>query len=125
MKATIKRQNLSDEYLTPEKCYITELSNSSDDADASIAQARLKPGVTTCWHRLIDTSERYYIISGNGCVEIGELPPHDITAGDVVLIPPMCRQRITNTGTNDLLFLAICTPRFSLSAYEDLETIQA
>ncbi len=125
MKATIKRQNLSDEYLTPEKCYITELSNSSDDADASIARAKLKPGVTTCWHRLIDTSERYCIISGKGCVEIGELPPHDITASDVVLIPAMCRQRITNTGTNDLLFLAICTPRFSLSAYEDLETVQA
>ena len=125
MKTTIKHQNLSDEYFTPEKCYITELSNSSDDTDASIARARLKPGVTTCWHRLIDISERYYIISGNGCVEIGELPPHDITAGDVVLIPPMCRQRITNTGSNDLLFLAICTPRFSLSAYEDLETVQA
>jgi oxalate decarboxylase/phosphoglucose isomerase-like protein (cupin superfamily) len=41
--------------------------------------------------------------------------------GDVVLIPPMCRQRITNTGSEDLIFLAICTPRFSNDVYEDIE----
>jgi oxalate decarboxylase/phosphoglucose isomerase-like protein (cupin superfamily) len=39
----------------------------------------------------------------------------------VVLIPPACRQRIANTGAGDLVFLAICTPRFSYDAYEELE----
>jgi len=124
MKATIKHQNLDDEYLTPERCYITELSNSSNDAGVSIARARVEPGVTTCWHRLTDTAERYYILSGTARVEIGELPPHDVNAGDVVIIPPMCRQRITNTGTDNLIFLAICSPRFSDSNYEDLESAQ-
>jgi len=38
-----------------------------------------------------------------------------------VLIPPMCRQRITNIGGEELIFLAICTPRFSNDAYEDIE----
>jgi mannose-6-phosphate isomerase-like protein (cupin superfamily) len=121
MKATIKHQNLSEEFFTDEKCYITELSNTADDADASIARARLRPGVTTNWHRLNNTAERYYIVSGQGRVEIGELPPQDVNAGDVVLIPPLCRQRITNVGTEDLIFLAICTPRFINSAYEDIE----
>lgn len=121
MKATIKNQNLSEEFFTEEKCYITELSNSTDDSDASIARARLKPGVTTNWHRLRNTAERYYIISGQGRVEIGELSPQDVNAGDIVIIPPLCRQRITNVGTGDLIFLAICTPRFSISAYEDIE----
>jgi len=121
MKATIKHQNLSEEFFTDEKCYITELSNTADDADASIARARLRPGVTTNWHRLNNTAERYYIVSGQGRVEIGELPPQDVNAGDVVLIPPLCRQRITNVGTEDLIFLAICTPRFIISAYEDIE----
>jgi mannose-6-phosphate isomerase-like protein (cupin superfamily) len=37
------------------------------------------------------------------------------------LIPPMCRQRITNTGTEALVFLAICTPRFSSDDYEDVD----
>lgn len=121
MQPLIKYQNLDEEFLTSERCYITELSNSSDDPDVSIARARIKPGVTTCWHRLNNTIERYYIVSGNGYVEIGELPQHQVNAGDIVLIPPLCRQRITNSGSEDLVFLAICTPRFSVSAYEDLE----
>lgn len=121
MKATIKNQNLSEEFFTAEKCYITELSNSADDPDASIARARLNPGVTTNWHRLSNTAERYYIISGQGRVEIGEISPQEVNAGDIVIIPPLCRQRITNIGTEDLIFLAICTPRFSISAYEDIE----
>lgn len=121
MKAIIKKQSLSEEFYTPEKCYITELSNTQNDPDASIAQARVKPGISTRWHRLKNITERYCIISGQGRVEIGRLPPQQVNAGDTVLIPPMCRQRITNTGSNDLIFLAICTPRFIDAAYEDIE----
>lgn len=121
MKAAIKKQNLKDEFYTPEKCYITELSNTSDDSDASIARVRVEPGITTRWHRLKGTTERYYVVSGNGRVEVGELAPREVCAGDVVLIPPICRQRITNIGSNDLIFLAICTPRFTEDAYEDIE----
>ncbi len=54
-------------------------------------------------------------------MEVGMLPPQDVSAGDVVLIPPMCRQRITNIGSEDLIFLAICTPRFSNDVYEKIE----
>jgi mannose-6-phosphate isomerase-like protein (cupin superfamily) len=121
MKEAIKQQKHSDEFYTQEKCYITELSNTSDDPDVSIARARVEPGVTTRWHRLAATVERYYIVEGKGRVEVGQLPPQDVTAGAIVLIPPMCRQRITNTGTEDLIFLAICTPRFSNDVYEDIE----
>lgn len=121
MKEVIKQQKHSDEFYTQEKCYITELSNTSDDPDVSIARARVEPGVTTRWHRLADTVERYYIVEGKGRVEVGQLPPQDVTTGAIVLIPPMCRQRITNTGTEDLIFLAICTPRFSNDVYEDIE----
>jgi len=123
MKETIKQQNIKEEFYTPEKCYITELSNTPDDPDVSIARARVELGVTTRWHRLKGTFERYFIISGRGIVEIGKLPPQEVTAGDVVLIPPMCRQRITNTGAEDLVFLAICSPRFSQDVYEDIDDV--
>ena len=121
MKETIKQQNLKDEFYTPEKCYITELSNTPEDPDVSIARARVAPGVTTRRHRLKGITERYFIISGIGLVDVGKLPPQEVTAGDIVLIPPMCRQRITNTGVDDLVFLAICSPRFSQDVYEDVE----
>ena len=121
MKEAIKPQSLSKEFYTRERCYITELSNTPDDPDASIALARTEPGVTTRWHRLRGTVERYYIVNGRGRVEIGKLPPQEVSAGAIVLIPPMCSQRITNTGSEDLVFLAICTPRFTDDVYEDLE----
>ena len=121
MQEAIKHQNFSSEFYTPEKCYITELSNTPDDPNASVARARVEPGVTTRWHWLIGTVERYYIVNGRGRVEVGNLPPQEVITGDIVLIPPMCRQRITNIGSQDLVFLAICTPRFSNDVYEDIE----
>lgn len=121
MKEIIKLNSLNDEFYTTEKCYITELFNSDDDPGASIARARVEPGVTTRWHRLKDTIERYYILSGRGLMEVGQLSPREVNTGDTILIPSMCRQRITNIGSEDLMFLAICTPRFTNNAYEDME----
>jgi mannose-6-phosphate isomerase-like protein (cupin superfamily) len=121
MKESIKQTDLNHEFYTPERCYIIELSNSADDPELSIARARVEPGVTTHWHRLKDVVERYYIISGKGRVEVGILPEQKVSPGDVILIPPMCRQRISNIGSEDLIFLAICTPRFSNDCYEDIE----
>ncbi|MGH8771780.1 MAG: cupin domain-containing protein, partial [Burkholderiales bacterium] len=102
MNETIKRLNPGEEFYAPERCFIIELSNVPDDPDASIARARVTPGVTTRWHRLIGTAERYVILEGEGLVEVGSLPPQEVRAGDIVLIPPSCRQRITNIGQNDL-----------------------
>ena len=104
-----------------EGCHILELSNSGDDPAVSIARARVEPGVTTRLHRLADTAERYVILQGQGLVEVGDQPPAAVRPGDVVLIPPGCPQRIGNTGEDDLVFLAICSPRFREAAYEDLE----
>ena len=121
MKETVFPFNPHQEIFIPEGCYILELSNSDEDPAASIARARVTPGATTRWHRVLDTVERYIILEGKGRVEVGRLPPRDVNPGDVVLIPPGCRQRITNTGELDLIFLCLCTPRFVLAAYEDLE----
>lgn len=121
MKETIKRIDPGAEFYTPEKCHINELSNTPDDSEVSIARARVEPGVITRWHRLAGTTERYLIIEGKGRVEVGDLPPQDVGPGDVVLIPPACPQRITNLGDEDLIFLAICTPRFRQDAYEDID----
>jgi mannose-6-phosphate isomerase-like protein (cupin superfamily) len=121
MPASILRVDPTAEFFTPESCFINELSNSANDPGMSIAQARVAPGVTTRWHRLKDTTERYVVLEGRGRVEVGDLPLQEVGPGDVVLIPPLCRQRITNVGATDLVFLALCTPRFRPESYEDLE----
>ena len=59
--------------------------------------------------------------AGSGYIEVGESLQEHVGEGDVVLIPAMSKQRITNTGIDDLVFLAICTPRFEHSDYEDCE----
>ena len=121
MEPAIKPIDPEAEFETDERCSINELSNTVEDPAVSIAQARVLPGVTTRWHRLVGTAERYVILSGEGLMEVGDLPPEQVRPGDVVLIPPLCRQRISNTGTEDLVFLAICTPRFRREVYEDVD----
>ena len=79
--------------------------------------------MTTRWHRLRGVTERYLILEGQGRVEVGDWPPEAVGPGAVVLVPPGVRQRITNIGDADLIFLAVCTPRFTLAGYEDVEPI--
>ncbi len=121
MKALTITYKPDDEFFIDEGCYITELSNGEYDPEVSIARARVPTGVTTQWHRLKDTVERYCILEGEGMVEVGELPAQTVKPYDVVIIPPMCRQRIVNTGDCDLVFLAICSPRFQQHNYEALD----
>lgn len=116
----IKRCDNCTEYYFSEGCHIIETSNSDDDPELSIARARVEPGVTTKWHRLDGFTERYVIVSGAARVEIAMLDPVNVASGDVVIIPPGERQRLTNTGNEDLIFLAICSPRFVESAYNEI-----
>ncbi len=108
------------EFPTDERCAITELLNDPACPEVSQAMARVAPGVTTRLHALSGTVERYVIVQGEGLVEIGGETAH-VRAGDRVLIPADVSQRITNTGSTDLLFHCICTPRFRPGNYIDLE----
>lgn len=117
---------MPDEYLfEAEGCWISEWWNAPDDDTVSIARARVEPGVTTHWHALTDITERYVILAGRGRVEVGRAPPRNVAPGDVVLIPPATAQRIRNTGDGDLVFLAICTPRFRAEAYTSIDGPEA
>lgn len=118
----ILHNRATSEYYFDECCYIAEWWNSPHDEEASIACARVEPGVTTRLHRLKDVTERYVILEGEGRVEVGELAPEAVAPGDVVIISPGTPQRITNIGTSDLIFLAICTPRFIRGVYEDIDS---
>lgn len=121
MKAVIRSLDEAKEYYFREGCYINELSNSSDDALVSIARARVEPGHTTHWHSLAGITERYVILEGRGLVEVGGDLAESVSPGDVVVIPPQVPQRISNKGDQELVFLAICSPRFDDGAYQDLD----
>ena len=109
----------STEYYFEEGCYILESWNRSDDPDVSIVRARLPPGQVTRFHSLVDTIERYVILGGSGEVDLGEDDPRAVGPGDIVFIPAGCRQRIRNQSDEDLVFLAICSPRFQPDCYRE------
>ena len=82
----------------------------------------METGVKTRPHYLEGVIERYLIISGQGEVYIGEQQPLPVVAGDIVFIPAGISQSIRNTGHVDLVFYAICSPRFTRASYHDIGT---
>ena len=121
MEMLIKSTDENLEYLTEERCHILEILNEADDRSQSIARARVEPGVATALHKLIGTSETYFILSGNGIVELDKNTSKEVGPGDVVRIPAEMPQRISNTGDSDLVFLCICVPAFDLANYVDID----
>jgi len=106
----------SDEYWFEEGCFIKEQLNDPDQPQLSVVQARVPTEGITTWHYLKDTEERYVILEGKGLAEIGK-KAFEVSVGDVVVIPAGVAQRIKNTGSTDLRFLAICQPRFLVENY--------
>ncbi len=121
MRAEVKKASDAAEYATDERCWIREVANDPGDEQVSIARARVEPGVTTALHRLTDIAERYIMVQGQGRVQMGNDDPVIVGEGDVVRIPAGIPQRIENTGTVDLIFYAVCTPRFTPAGYVGLE----
>jgi mannose-6-phosphate isomerase-like protein (cupin superfamily) len=75
----------------------------------SLALARLPKGEMNLAHRLKTSSEVYIITEGRGVMHIDD-EAAEVTAGDLVYIPPGALQWIENTGNNDLVFYCIVDP---------------
>jgi mannose-6-phosphate isomerase-like protein (cupin superfamily) len=109
-----------EEIWTTERCYISELMNHDRSPEVSIARTRVEPGVATQLHSL-SVAEWYVIETGTGLMTVGDEAPKKIGAGDVVAIPRHVPQRVRNNSESDLVFLCVCTPRFSQECYTSLE----
>ncbi len=83
----------------------------------SLAEARLPPGASTTGHHHIATEEIYYVLEGQGLMQIGP-DSQAVAPGDAIAIPPGVFHRMTNTGQSILRFLCCCAP-----AYEHDDTV--
>ena len=83
----------------------------------SLAEARLAPGLSTTPHFHRRTEEIYYILQGQGLMQIGDLI-RAVGPGDAIAIPPLATHQITNSGSESLVFLCCCAP-----AYEHDDTV--
>ncbi|MBP2146760.1 cytosine deaminase [Methanofollis sp. W23] len=86
----------------------------------SIAHAYLAPGEASRPHRLRTSSETYYVLSGEGVMHIDE-ESAQVSAGQVVYIPPGAVQSLENTGEDDLVILAIVDPAWDAEDEEVLD----
>jgi len=108
----------SKEYYFKEGCFIEEWHNQSDDQQCSVARVRVEAGKTTKLHALENTTERYVMLGGSAMVTVGE-KRWRVSEGDVIVIHPGEQQKIENLQREDLVFLAICTPRFVVENYRE------
>jgi mannose-6-phosphate isomerase-like protein (cupin superfamily) len=79
------------------------------DLPYSIAHAVLQPGATSLHHRLKTSTEVYYILEGEGEMQI-DSEMALVRPGQAVLIPPGSWQCIRNTGNIILKFICIVSP---------------
>jgi len=108
------------EFWTDERCYISELCNTDQLSEGSLAIARVEMGVTTQLHSLTGLIETYIVIEGHGLMEVNG-DQFVIKSGDQVVIPAGASQRVSNQGDVDLRFYCLCTPRFYPQSYVNLE----
>ncbi len=84
----------------------------------SVAHAIVPPGEATLPHILKTSTELYYILQGSGEMHVGTRSA-TVHHGQIILIPRGRTQSIRNTGSGDLIFLCIVTPKWQ-AADEDL-----
>lgn len=83
----------------------------------SLAEARLEPGASTQPHYHRETEEIYYVVCGEGLMQVAD-EKRPVGPGDAVAIPPGTPHQITNTGDEVLAFLCCCAP-----CYEHDDTV--
>ena len=86
----------------------------------SVAHAIVLPGESTRPHLLKNSLELYYILEGSGEMHVGTRSAL-VHRGQAVLIPKGRTQFIRNTGSGDLAFLCIVTPKWQASDEELVE----
>ncbi len=115
----IKNLNEVAPFITKDGSEIRELLAHRNSAirHQSLAEARLPAGGSTQEHYHVRTEEIYYITHGAGRIRLdGET--RDVKPGDAIAIPPGCRHKLWNTGTETLRLLCCCAP-----AYENEDTV--
>ena len=79
---------------------------------ASLAEAVVSVGERTKKHRHMRSDEIYFILEGQGRMEVEE-EREEVSAGEAILIRKGEAHCIENIGTAPLRFLCICSPPYS------------
>jgi mannose-6-phosphate isomerase-like protein (cupin superfamily) len=104
----VRARDRAEPFTTKDGSTIRELMHA---ANQSLAEATLAPGEETQRHYHAASEELYYVLAGEGEMEVdGERSA--VFPGDAILIPPGARHQIT-AGASELRFLCCCAPAYS------------
>lgn len=106
-------------FTTKDGSEIRELLSHRNSAirNQSLAEARLPVGGATTPHYHPLAEEIYYILAGEGEMQIGE-ETRVVRPGDAIAIPPGRPHQIRTIGDVPLKFLCCCAP-----SYEHADTV--
>jgi len=77
----------------------------------SLAEATLEPGQTTQRHHHAETEEIYFVLEGEGDLEL-DGDRARVRPGDAVAIPPGVWHELRNAGDGRLRILCCCAPPY-------------
>ncbi len=101
-------------YLTRDGSSVREIAGPApgNAVKQSLAEATVPPGGETIEHLHRASEEIYRFASGSGRMRLGD-GETEVSAGDVVVIPPGTRHKLWNTGAETLVVLCSCAPPYS------------
>jgi mannose-6-phosphate isomerase-like protein (cupin superfamily) len=106
-------QDVKQALISPLGEHVYELIGSSEltgqAAGHSLAYILLPPGGISNRHFHKESEESYYILSGEGDMQIDGNSVH-LLPGQACLIKPPSTHQIGNHAKQDLIFIAVCTP---------------
>jgi mannose-6-phosphate isomerase-like protein (cupin superfamily) len=104
----IQARDRAEPFTTKDGSTIRELMHA---ANQSLAEATLSPGRQTQRHYHASSEELYYLLAGEGELEVdGERSP--VGPGDAILIPPGAWHEIRASQDGVLRFLCCCAPPY-------------
>lgn len=108
----VKRFKDQKEIIAGDNCILREFLNveHGDKVECRYSLAWAKMPVTKAtWKHAMKTTEVYFILKGKGIMHIND-EAEEVSAYDVVYIPPNAVQYIENVGEEELEFICIVDP---------------
>ena len=110
----IERLERTQPFITKDGSEIRELAGTptGNSVNQSLAEATVPAGGETEAHYHGVTEEIYLFTAGSGRMKLGD-EETEVSAGDMVVIPPGTPHKLWNAGSEPLKLLCCCAPAYS------------
>ncbi|MCA9874152.1 MAG: cupin domain-containing protein [Anaerolineales bacterium] len=92
-------------------------------SNLAVTWVEVEPGAAQIPHHHAP-EQIYVIVQGSGLMRVGE-ETQQVTAGDLVFIPPHAVHGLQNNGADVLIYVSAATPPFDLTEAYDRGQLQA